>query len=99
MQDSKKDTNVKNRHLDSMEEAKGWMIWQNSFGTSILLYVKRMTSTSFMHEAGHSKPVHWIYSERWDEEDGGRGFQDSGTYAQMWLIHVNVWQKAPEYCN
>ena len=22
-----------------------------------------------MHEAGHSKPVHWIYSERWDESD------------------------------
>ena len=54
-----------------------------------------MTSTSFMHEAGHSKQVHWIYSEGWDGDGGGR---DSGTYAHLWLIHVNVWQKAPEYC-
>ena len=74
------------------------MIWENGTETCILPNVKQIASPGSMHETGHSKPVHWIYSERWDEEDGGRGFQDSGTYAQMWLIHVNVWQKPPQYC-
>ena len=34
-----------------------------------------MTSLSFMHEAGHSKPVHSDNPEGWDGEGGGRGFR------------------------
>ena len=30
-----------------------------------------------MHEAGHSKLVHWDNSEGWDGKGGGRG-QDGG---------------------
>ena len=37
--------------------SKSGMIWENSIETCILPYVKQMTSTSSMHEAGHSKPV------------------------------------------
>jgi len=33
-----------------------------------------------MHDAGHSKPVHWDNPEGWDGEGGGRGVQDRGTY-------------------
>ena len=33
-----------------------------------------MTSASLMHEAGHSKPVHWDNPEGWDGE-GGEGGQ------------------------
>ena len=44
-----------------------------------------------MHETGHSKPVHWDNPEGWNEEGGGRGLD-------AWLIHVNVWQKPPQYC-
>ena len=51
-----------------------------------------------MHETGHSKPVHWDYPEGWDGEGGGKGVQDGGTHAHPWLIHVNVWQKPPQYC-
>ena len=40
MQDSKRDTDVKNRLLDSVEEGKGVMIWENSIETCILPYVK-----------------------------------------------------------
>ena len=32
-----------------------------------------MTSASLMHEAGHSKPVHWDNPEGWDGEGGGGG--------------------------
>ena len=37
-----------------------------------------MTSASLMHEAGHSKLVHWDNPEGWDGEGGGRGLQDGG---------------------
>ena len=26
------------------------------------------------------------------------GFQDGKTHAHPWLIHVDVWQKTPQYC-
>ena len=37
---SKRDTDVKNRLLDSMEEGEGGMIWEDSIETCILPYVK-----------------------------------------------------------
>ena len=40
MQDSKRDTDVKNRLLDSEGESEGGMIWENSVETCILSYVK-----------------------------------------------------------
>ena len=40
MWDSKRDTDVKNRLLDSVAEGKGGMIWENSIETCILLDVK-----------------------------------------------------------
>ena len=40
MQDSKRDTDVKNILLDSVGEGKGGMIWQNSIEACILSYVK-----------------------------------------------------------
>ena len=40
MQDSRRDTDVKNRLLDSVGEGEGGMIWKNSIETSILPYVK-----------------------------------------------------------
>ena len=40
MQDSKRDTDVKNRLLDSVGEGEGGMIWENGIETSILSYVK-----------------------------------------------------------
>ena len=38
MQDSKRDTDVKNRLLDAVGEGKGRMIWENSIETCILPY-------------------------------------------------------------
>ena len=65
MQDSKRDTDVKNRLLDSVGEGKGGMIWENSTETCILPYMKQITSPSLMHETGHSKQVHWDNPEGW----------------------------------
>ena len=43
MQDSKRDTDVKNRLLDSMGEGKSGMIWENTIEASMLPHVKEMT--------------------------------------------------------
>ena len=40
MRDSKRDTDVKNRLLDSVGEGEGGMIWENNIETCILPYVK-----------------------------------------------------------
>ena len=40
MRDSKRDTDVNNRLLDSVGEGKGGMIWEDSIETYILPYVK-----------------------------------------------------------
>ena len=40
MQNSKRDTDVQNRLLDSVGEGKGGMIWENGIETCMLAYVK-----------------------------------------------------------
>ena len=40
MQDSKRDTDVKNRLLGSVGEGEGGMIWENSIKSYTLTYVK-----------------------------------------------------------
>ena len=47
-----------------------------------------------MHEIACSGLVHWDDAEGWNGE-GGSGW---GTHVHPWLIHVNVWQKPPQYC-
>ena len=94
MRVSKRDTEIKNRRLDSVGEGEGEMIWENSIETCILQYVKQITSPGSMHETGCSGLVHWGDPEGWDGEGGGFRM---GTHVHPWLIHVNVWQN-PHYC-
>ena len=51
-----------------------------------------------MHETGCSGLVHWDDPKGWD--GWGRWERGSGwgTHVHPWLIHVNVWQKPPQYC-
>ena len=76
MRHSKRDTDVKNRLLDSLGEGEGGMIWKNSIEACILSYVKQIASPSWMHETGCSGLVHWDDPEGWDGEGGERGVQD-----------------------
>ena len=76
MQDSKRDTEIKNRILDSVGEGEGGMIRKNSIETCILSYVKQIASPGSMHETGYSGLVHWDDPEGCDGEGGGRGVQD-----------------------
>ena len=54
MWDSKRDTDVKNRLLDSVGEGEGRMIWEKSTETCILSCMKQITSPGLIHETGCS---------------------------------------------
>ena len=89
MQDSKRDTDVKNGLLDSVGEGEGGMIWEGSIETCILSYVKQIASPGLMHETGCSGLVHWDDPEGWDGEGGGRG-SGWGThmYTHDWFMSM-----------
>ena len=59
MQDSKKDTDIKNSLLDSEGEGKGRLIWDNGIETCILSYVKQIASPGSMHGTWCLGLVHW----------------------------------------
>ena len=97
MQNSKRDTDVKNRLLDSVGEGEAGMIWENSIETCILSYVKKIASPGSMHETGCSGLVHWDDPEGWDGEGGGAGVQDGEhMYTRGWFMwmygknHYNI---------
>jgi len=85
---------IKNRVLDSVGEGEGGMIWENSIETCIL-------SCKIDHQSKFDAPVQASalgqpggmgWGRRWER---GLGW---GTHVHLWLIHVNVWQKNPQYC-
>ena len=88
MQD-KRDTDVKNRLLDSVGEGERGMIWEKNIETCIWPYVKEILSLSLMHETGCSGPVYWDDLEGWDGEGGGRRVQDGEhMYTHGWFMSV-----------
>ena len=80
-----------------MGEGEGGMIWESSFETRILSYVKQIASPGMMHETGCSGLVHWDDPEGWDGEGGGRGVQNGAhMYTHGWFMstygknHYNI---------
>ena len=73
MQDSKKDTDVYSRLLDSEGEGEGGMIWENGIETCILSCKKQIASLCSMQDTGCLGLVHWDDPEGWYGEGGGRG--------------------------
>ena len=76
MRDSKRDTDVLNSFLDSMEEGEGRLIWENGIETCKISYVKWITSPGLIHDIGCTGLVHCDDPEGWDGEGGGREGQD-----------------------
>ena len=76
MRDSKRDTDIWNRLLDSAGEGEGGMIWENGIETCILSCKKRITSLGSIQHTGCLGLVHWDDPERQYGEGGGRGVQD-----------------------
>ena len=97
MRDSRRDTDVKNSHLDFVWEGESGMIWEGSIETFILSYVKWIAGPGLMHETGRSGLVHWDDPGGWDGEGGGKGVQDgehmcaSGWFTSMYgKNHHNI---------
>ena len=82
MQDSKRDTDIKNRLLDSVGEGEGGMVWENSIETCILPYVKQIANPGFRNEMGR---------------EGEGGFRMGNTRTPM-ADSCQVWQKPLQYC-
>ena len=61
----RRDTEIKNRFLDSVGEGKGGMIWENSIEICIISYMKQVTSPDSMHDTGCLGQVHWDDPEGW----------------------------------
>ena len=68
MRDSKRDTDVKNRLLDSVGqgegEGEGEMIWENGIETCILSCKKQIASLGSIQDTGCLGLVHWDDPER-----------------------------------
>ena len=61
--------------MESVGEGEAGVIWENVIETCIL-YVKRITSPSSMHDTGCSGLVHWDDPQGWDGEGGRSGVRD-----------------------
>ena len=85
MQDSKRDTDVQNRFLDSVGE--GGMIWDNGIETCIISYMKRISSPGSIQDA-------WGWCTGMTQRDGTGREEGSGwgTRVYLWWIHVDIWQ-------
>ena len=64
MRDTKRDTYVLNRLLDSEEEGEGGMIWENGTETCILSCKKRIASLCSIQDTGCLGLVHRDDPER-----------------------------------
>ena len=76
----KRDTDVQNRLLDSVEEGKGGMFLEHSIETSILSSVKQITCPSWIHETSAQG---WCTGKT--QRDGmgrevGRGIRQDGEH-------------------
>ena len=64
MRNSKRDTDVKNRLLDSVGEGEGGMIWENGIEAYIISCKKGIASLGPMQDTGCLDLVHWDDPER-----------------------------------
>ena len=88
MWDSKRDTDKKNRLLDSVGEGKGGMIWENSIETCILPYViDHQSKFDAWNRALKASALRQLWRMGW----GGRweGFQHGGhMYTHGWFMSM-----------
>ena len=89
MRDSKGDTEVKNRLLNSVGEGEGGMIWENSSETCILSSVKQITSPGWMNETSAQGWCTGMILRDGMGREVGRGVQDGEPmYTHGWFMSV-----------
>jgi len=81
-EDSKRDTEVKNRLLDSVGEGKGGMIW-NMYIT--ICEIDHQSKFNAWNRALKASALGWPWGMGW----GGRGVQDAGhVYTHGWFMSM-----------
>ena len=80
-----------------MGEGEGVMICANSIETCTSPHVKQIASPGSMHETGRQGWCTGMTQRDGIGEGDGREFR-MGTHVHLWLIHVSVWQRPPQYC-
>ena len=83
MQNRKRDTDVKNRLLDSVGEGEGGMFRENSIKTCILSIVKQITSPGWMHETSAQAWCTGKTERDWVEREVGGGIRMENTCKSM----------------
>ena len=83
MQNRKRDTDVKNRLLDSVGEGEGGMFREISIKTCILSRVKQITSSGWMHETSAQGWCTGKTQRDRVERDGGEGIRMGNTCKSM----------------
>ena len=83
MQNSKRDTDVQNRLLDSVGEGEGGMFQENSIETCILSRVKQITSPGWMHETSAQAWCTGKTQRDWVETEVGEGIGMGNTCKSM----------------
>ena len=83
MQNRKRDTDVKNRLLDSVEEGEGGMFQENSVETCALSRVKQITSPGWMHETSAWAWCTGKTQRDWVEREVGGGIAMGNTCKSM----------------
>ena len=72
------------------------LIWENGIETYNIYEMNRQSRFDawyWMLGAGAlGRPRGMVQGGRWEGDSGW------GTHVYPWLIHVNVWQKSPQYC-
>ena len=98
MRYSKRDTDVKNRLLDSCGRRRGWddvREWHSNMYITVC-EIDRQSRFYAWDRALRTGALGWPWGTGWGGRwEGGSGW---GTHVHQWLIHVNVWQKPPQYC-
>jgi len=96
LQSSNRNADTETRLGDTVREREGGMNWKSNVKTNFTLpYVKQIASRNLLYDKGSSNPVLCDKLEKWD--GGGGRFKREGTYIYLWLIHIDVWQKAAQY--
>ena len=76
---------------------EGRMIWNNSFETYILPFVKQSVRIRCLVQGTQSRCSVTTWRDGVGWEFGG-GFRREGTQVYLWPIHVAIWQKPSQYC-
>ena len=82
---------------DIKEGRRGWDEWREQHG-NIYTTIYITASGNFLYESRNSNQGSVTTQRRGMGQEVGRRFRREGTYVDLWLIHVDVWQKPTQHC-